>query len=119
MTGDEPEPQTWQEARAMNARMIQRIHRDYQHFAYRTRWTLRIMALVLIVSLGISGILIQDNKNQVQQLQHSRYQSRYDSCHLLRDIVFEATPPRQSAVAKKFINHSKLRNCHLYAEENN
>lgn len=42
-------------------------------------------------------------------------QSRHDSCTLLRQIVYLATPPSQTAQADKFVLTTPLANCNKYA----
>lgn len=53
----------------------------------------------------------------VTSVSTSRYNARYDTCYLLRGIVYSATvhAKTQRAAATEFINNTSLANCKTYA----
>lgn len=77
-------------------------------------------ALLVVQGMSFVGMIVALilALNSLSETNQSRYNSRYDSCYLLRSIILETTPPNHTKQALQFIATTPLANCLTYAATN-
>jgi hypothetical protein len=85
--------------------------RDDRGAGRALRWLQILTSIVAIIALTLTIIHLNDVKT-------SRRDAAYDSCYLLRGLVFAATTnaPTQRAAAAAYIRGTVLRDCALYSD---
>lgn len=71
----------------------------------------------LAVGLGAFGYGYANNRTDISQIQQSRQASATKTCYLLRNLVFNATPPNHLAQAEVFMGKTNLKDCDGYGRK--
>ena len=76
----------------------------------------RKRVLIIIAVQGIIAIIAAYALIvSITSIQSSRRHAAFDTCNLIRGLVYRATPPKRLAEATSYLDQNGLANCDTYA----